>query len=55
MIGPGGFMASPKPKKPLTDAQKRQRAVYNSHFYGKRDEKRLSEIDALKRATGKGG
>jgi hypothetical protein len=52
MIGPGGFKSGPKK---LTEAQRKQRLLYGSQHLGKRDEKRVSEVDALKRATGKRG
>jgi hypothetical protein len=40
-------------KKKLTEAQRKQRAIYSSELGHKRNEKRVTEIDALKRATGK--
>lgn len=41
-----------KPKK-LSEAQRLQRLVYSSQMEGKKNEKRVSELDALRRATGK--
>lgn len=52
-----GFEADPLAKlsesEPLTEAQRRQRAEYGAAAFPKRDEKRVSELDALRRATGK--
>jgi len=42
-----------KQKKPLSPAQVAQRKLYSATTFGKRSEQRVSELDALRRATGK--
>ena len=43
-----------KPKKPMSEAQRKQRLLYGATTFSKKSERRVSELDALRRAAGKG-